>query len=96
LTDLDRFYPVIQQHGAELIIHGHAHRRSRAELPGPVARVPVLGISSASAVSQDPLHRAAFRVFRVTQTSAGWSTTCQDHSYEHGSGQFVPEPEIIL
>jgi hypothetical protein len=65
-------------------------------LPGPVARVPVLGISSASAVSQDPLLRAAFRVFRVTQTSAGWSTTCQDHSYEHGSGQFVPEPEIIL
>ncbi|MGE5255535.1 MAG: metallophosphoesterase family protein [Hyphomicrobiales bacterium] len=96
LTDLERFCLLIRQHGAELIIHGHAHRRSRAELPGPVARVPVLGISSASAVSQDPLHRAVFRVFRISQTPTGWSTTCQDHAYEHRSGRFIPEPETVL
>jgi 3',5'-cyclic AMP phosphodiesterase CpdA len=96
LTDLEKFCPLIQQHGAELIIHGHSHRRSRAELPGPDARVPVLGISSASAISRDPPHRAVFRVLRISRTSAGWSTTCQDHAYEHGSGRFVPEPEIVL
>ncbi len=96
LMDVKKFYPLIQQHGAELIIHGHSHRRSRADLPGPVARVPVLGISSASATSRDPLHRAVFRVFRITPTSAGWTTTCQDHAYNHDSGQFIPEPEILL
>jgi 3',5'-cyclic AMP phosphodiesterase CpdA len=96
LMDLERFCPLIRQHGAELIIHGHAHRRSRAELPGPATRVPVLGISSASAVSQDPILRAVFRVFRISQTPTGWSTTCQDHAYEHCSGRFIPEPEIAL
>lgn len=95
LTDLERFCPLIQQHGAELIIHGHSHRRSRADLPGPVARVPVLGISSASAVSRDPLHRAVFRVFRIAPTAAGWTTTCQDHAYDPDSGMFIPEPEIV-
>jgi len=96
LTDVERVYSLIRQHGAELILHGHSHRRSRADLPGPVARVPVLGISSASAASRDPLLRAVFRVFRISRTSAGWSTTCQDHAYDHGSGQFIPEPEIAL
>lgn len=96
LIDLERFHPLIQQHGAELIIHGHSHRRSRADLPGPAARVPVLGISSASAASRDPLHRAAFRVVRIWPTSSDWTTTCQDHAYDHDSGRFIPEPEIRI
>jgi 3',5'-cyclic AMP phosphodiesterase CpdA len=96
LTDVESFYPLIRQYGAELIIHGHSHRRSRADLPGPASRVPVLGVSSASAASRDPLLRAVFRVFRITPTSAGWTTTCQDHAYDHDRGMFLPEPEIVL
>lgn len=96
LTDLERFYPLIRQHGAELIIHGHSHRRSRADLPGPAAPVPVLGISSASAASRDPLQQAAFRVFRIARSAAGWSATYQDHAYNHNAREFIAEPEIVL
>jgi 3',5'-cyclic AMP phosphodiesterase CpdA len=96
LTDAEQFATLIRQQGAELIIHGHSHRRSRADLPGPAARVPVLGISSASAASCDPLYRAVFRVFRITPTSSGWTTTCQDHAYDHDRGMFIAEPEIAL
>lgn len=96
LTDAETFLPLLRQHGAELILHGHSHRRSRADLPGPAGSVPVLGVSSASANSRDPLHRAVFRVFRITRTSAGWLTTCQDHAYDHDSGLFISEPEIAL
>jgi 3',5'-cyclic AMP phosphodiesterase CpdA len=96
LIDLERFSPLIRQHGAELILHGHSHRRSRADLPGPAARVPVLGVSSASAASPDPLHRAVFRIFRISRASAGWSTRYQDHAYDHNRGRFIPESEIAL
>jgi 3',5'-cyclic AMP phosphodiesterase CpdA len=96
LTDAESFLPLIRQHGAELILHGHSHRRSRADLPGPAGSVPVLGVSSASASSRDSLHQAVFRIFRINRTSAGWATTCQDHAYDHTSGLFIPEPEIAL
>jgi 3',5'-cyclic AMP phosphodiesterase CpdA len=96
LTDAETFYPLIRQHGAELIIHGHSHRRSQADLPGPSGRVPVLGVSSASAAGRDSHLRAAFRLFRITPTSTGWTTTCQDHAYDHDRGMFMPEPEIAL
>ena len=96
LTDADAFLPLLRRHGAELILHGHSHRRSRAELPGASGSVPVLSVSSASANSCDPLHRAAFRVFRITPTASGWTTTYQDHAYDHDSGLFISEPKIAL
>jgi 3',5'-cyclic AMP phosphodiesterase CpdA len=96
LTDAESFLPLLRRHGAELILHGHSHRRSRADLPGPSGSVPVLGVSSASANRRDPLHRAAFRVFRITPTSAGWLTTCQDHTLDHDSDRFIPESEIRI
>jgi len=96
LTDAESFLPLLRQHGAELILHGHSHRRSRTDLPGPAGSVPVLGVSSASANSRDPIHQAVFRVFRITPTSSGWLTICQDHALDHDSGLFIPEPEISL
>lgn len=96
LTDADAFLALLRRHGAELILHGHSHRRSRTDLPGPSGSVPVLGVSSASANSRDPLHRAVFRVFRIAPLSPGWTTTYQDHAYDQSSGLFVSEPEIAL
>jgi 3',5'-cyclic AMP phosphodiesterase CpdA len=96
LTDAESLLSIIRRHGAELILHGHSHRRSRAELPGPSGPIPVLGISSASASVWTSSKRAAFRVLRIAQTTTGWATTFQDHTYDPSSGRFVPESEIAL
>jgi 3',5'-cyclic AMP phosphodiesterase CpdA len=96
LKDAESLLPLIRQHGAELILHGHSHRRSRGELPGPSTPVPVLGISSASASVRNSSQRATFRVFRMRRVTAGWATACQDHVFDPERGQFTPEPEIIL
>jgi len=96
LTDAESLLSLIRGHGAELILHGHSHRRSHGEVHGPFAPVPVLGISSASASVRNSSHRAAFRVFRITPTASDWTTTYQDHTYDHQSGLFVSEPEIAL
>ena len=37
--------------GAELILHGHTHMPTRQEISGPAARIPVIGVSPASAES---------------------------------------------
>ena len=78
LMDAEAFAVIAKQHGAELILHGHSHLCSRAEMDGPLGRIPVLGISSASAASPRPQRRAAFRSVRIARTTEGWTTTFQD------------------
>jgi len=78
LMDAEAFAVIAKQHGAELILHGHSHLCSRAEMEGPLGRIPVLGISSASAASPRPQRRAAVRSVRIARTAEGWTTTFQD------------------
>lgn len=65
LTDAGGFEKIIAQCGAELILHGHNHRRSVAFLTGPLGPVPVVGVASASAVPGTDGHRASYHLFRI-------------------------------
>lgn len=96
LLDAGDLGRVLERYGAELILHGHVHRRSRTKLPGNGAPIPVLGAPSASATGADPLHRAGFGVVRVRRTPNGWSATFQDHWYVQDRRRFIAgEPEAI-
>ena len=79
LADAEELGAIIRRCGAELILHGHSHRLSRAELEGPAAPVPILGVSSATATSGRPSNRAAFRLIRIGRTSQGWDARVADH-----------------
>ena len=50
LVDAAALAAAVGRHGAELVLHGHAHRSGFAALKGPRGPVPVLGVPSASAV----------------------------------------------
>jgi 3',5'-cyclic AMP phosphodiesterase CpdA len=90
LVDAPALADVVRRHGAELILHGHIHRRSRVRLPGAGSPVPVLGAPSATETSPDPLRRAGFGVVRISPAAAGWETTLQDHWYVRERNAFVP------
>jgi 3',5'-cyclic AMP phosphodiesterase CpdA len=72
LTDHRRFAAIIARHGAGLILHGHAHRATRSELPGPHGAVPVLGAPAASALDPRPGRMAGYSLLRVTRAAAAW------------------------
>src|SRR5690606_37515967 len=78
LLDLDAFGRVIAEHGAELILHGHEHRRIEGVLPGPGGRpVPVHGVGSGTYLSQEPDRHGAFALYtvgpgRVTRVYHRW------------------------
>jgi 3',5'-cyclic AMP phosphodiesterase CpdA len=93
LLDAAALQAVIARHGAELVLHGHTHRRTRGRMAGPRGPVPVCGISSATATRGDPVHRAAFGVFRIHSTGPGWRTTLQEHAYDHDRAEFLAEAE---
>jgi 3',5'-cyclic AMP phosphodiesterase CpdA len=90
LSDADDFARLLQQQGAELILHGHTHQRLRTCLPGPQAPIPVIGASSASATQKDPLQCAGFGVVRISRTPTGWNSTFQEHRYAHERRGFIP------
>jgi 3',5'-cyclic AMP phosphodiesterase CpdA len=96
LQDAAAFRAVVQRAGAELILHGHGHRRTRFELPGPEGPVPVLGVSAASAGSRAIDRRAAIRVFRISGPPGARRTTVQDHVYEPDAAGFEPRAEEAL
>ena len=65
LRDAIGLEKVLARHGADLVLHAHNHRRSLTHLAGPGgAKIPVVGVASASAVPGDPLHRAAWHLYR--------------------------------
>jgi 3',5'-cyclic AMP phosphodiesterase CpdA len=67
LRDAVRFEEILARHGADLVIHGHNHKRSLAWRPGPNgSKVPLVGVASASAVPGDPQHLAAYHLYRLT------------------------------
>jgi 3',5'-cyclic AMP phosphodiesterase CpdA len=96
LLDAAALQAVVARHGAELVLHGHTHRRSRGRLTGPGGPVPVFGISSATATGGDRPHRAAFRAFRIRSADRGWHTTLQDHVYDPGRAEFLAEAEETI
>lgn len=72
LDDARALNDVLARRGAELVLHGHAHRPVRKSLPGPQGPVPVLGVSSASARGARPGRAAAYHLYRITRQSPGW------------------------
>jgi 3',5'-cyclic AMP phosphodiesterase CpdA len=70
--------------GAELLLHGHDHRRALVWLPGAEnKKIPAIGVPSASAHAkhggEDP---AGYNMFRIEGSSGNWR--CETISYQRG------------
>jgi 3',5'-cyclic AMP phosphodiesterase CpdA len=95
LIDAADLRRVLAEKGAELLLHGHDHRRSLVWLGGAGnKKIPAFGVPSASAHAkhggEDP---AGYNIFRIEGASGDWR--CETVSYqraEHGaireSGRF--------
>jgi 3',5'-cyclic AMP phosphodiesterase CpdA len=66
MTDADEFLKVIAAHGADLVLHGHDHLHMLYWLEGPAgARVPAVGVPSASAAPGMAKNAAAYNLYRI-------------------------------
>ena len=73
LTDAAELRRVLAEHGAELLLHGHDHRRALVWLDGPRGtKIPAIGVPSASAAAPHGGENAAgYNVFRIDGDGAG-------------------------
>jgi 3',5'-cyclic AMP phosphodiesterase CpdA len=73
LTDAAEFRGVLTDKGAELVLHGHDHRRSVVWLDGPNAPIPAVGVPSASAIVRHGSEDAAgYHIFRIDGEAGTW------------------------
>ena len=70
LTNALEVEALLKRHGAELVIHGHNHRHSIAWLNGPLKKIPVIGVASASALPGSPHHRAEWHLYEIDGAGA--------------------------
>ncbi len=96
LTDAKAFRTIVAQHGAELILHGHAHRYSLEQLKTPQGYAPVIGISSATAAVEDSKRRARYHLYRLSQAIDKLEVRVTVRSYINQKDCFGTEEEFRL
>lgn len=72
LMGIGRFQEMLQEVGAELVIHGHTHVNSLFWLDGPRGRVPVVGVASASQGPGGKKPRAGYNLFKIAGAPGDW------------------------
>ena len=65
LWDGEALRQVLARVGAELVIHGHKHRRRKAMLAGPEGEIPTIGVPSSSEVGSRPEKRAQYHIYSL-------------------------------
>ncbi|MFC1876510.1 metallophosphoesterase family protein [Thermodesulfobacteriota bacterium] len=93
LTDAAAMQSLLAHYGAELILHGHAHRTLRYNLQTPGGNLPVVGIPSISALSRRPERRARYHIYRITPVDAGWDVRREVRLYSPDDNCFIRESE---
>lgn len=72
LVDAPAFRSVIEEHGADLVCHGHDHLHAVEWIEGPSSRIPVVGVPSASAATGSDDDPAAYHLFRIDGVPGAW------------------------
>ena len=72
LTDAEQLRCVLNSHGTELVLHGHAHRPLFGSLVAAGRSVPVIGAPSASESNAVKGRRPRYNAYRIARVAAGW------------------------
>jgi 3',5'-cyclic AMP phosphodiesterase CpdA len=98
LTDAAALRAVVAEHGAELILHGHAHRASLSQLPGATGRTLVVGAPAALPIGERAARRGHYYLGRVTTAAEGWRLHLQLRSLPAGGGaaEIADEREVVV
>ncbi|EFK10742.1 Ser/Thr phosphatase family protein [delta proteobacterium NaphS2] len=95
LTDAHALRGVVARCGAELMLHGHAHRMALNTLDTRSGRTPVAGAPSASSSSSDHQRRARYHVFTLTASENACNVHMGRRVYSPDARCFIPEKGTV-
>lgn len=86
LFGIRRFQRVIQNYGAELVLHGHTHLETHYKISGPTSSVPVICVPSASQEYGAKKPAARYNIFDIEPNQQGWSCHWTERGIKDASG----------
>jgi 3',5'-cyclic AMP phosphodiesterase CpdA len=89
LKDGAAFQRVLQQHGAELVLHGHEHVVSVQWFDAPEQPVPAIGVPSASATPAGKKHPAAWNLYEIDATPGRFRCAMISRGLTQAGGEVV-------
>ena len=76
---MDHFSHMLDQAGADLILHGHTHLNTRFDMASAHGKIPAIGISSATQTHGDKKPVAGFNLFEISKQGDEWQ--CEHARY---------------
>lgn len=89
LVDGQEFCHVIQRHGAELVLHGHAHTPLFREIDAHGKRIPVIGVPSASCMPSIQGETAQYHLFKIRKKAGGCEVLLVIRGYDPSMNRFL-------
>ena len=96
LTDAPALRTVLDEHGTELILHGHAHRTHHNFLKTPSGIIPVMGVPSITALGRTPERRARYNIYRISPVGKTWDIQVEVRVYSLEKDCFIRESQQKL
>ncbi len=93
LIDARDFCAVVKRRGAELILHGHVHRRSVTQLQTPGGKAPVISVPAASSLGRKPEGRARFHIYQIRRMDDSWKVLLSMYRYCAAEKHFIAEDD---
>ena len=91
LTDAPALQSLLARYGAELVLHGHAHKIDLSKLKTADGHVAVIGVPSASALGRTPQRRARYFTYHITPRTSGWHLRIAVRVYSPDENRFMAE-----
>ncbi len=96
LTDAAALQSVLKAEGAELVLHGHNHRRMFNTFAWEGGVAAVNGVPSASSTGHGAHEAAEWHHYSVDRSKAQWRTTLTVRALVGGTTRFESQPAIEL
>lgn len=96
LWDGEAFRALLARAGAELVLHGHKHRRRLARLDGPNGPIPAIGVPSASEVGSRPDKPAQYHLYTVREADGGYAIEAEIRGWDATLGAFRRVEETLI
>jgi len=94
LIDAPELTDVLRESGAELVIHGHNHRRELHWLETGESHIPIVGVPSASMAGTH--HPAEWNHYNITRADGRWQTQVTIRRWNEASHGFQTEANFTL
>lgn len=92
LADAPALKAVLQEHGAEMVLHGHNHWHLHEAL----GATHIIGVPSASAFGGDGQPGAAWNLYRIERRAGLWQAAVTIRAWDDATGALRTEQQFTL